>query len=109
MDEVEKAEKTWITRKYHLEDLRGADGAVIEEIGLHFFCVARETIVCLLGQLDVRRLDDAEEAAQKAVDSEDSSSDDEPQRKRRRVQYSRDAVIAEQLNVSVDVVLSRMC
>ncbi|KAL1450284.1 hypothetical protein MTO96_028034 [Rhipicephalus appendiculatus] len=96
MYEGEETETAWLTRKYHLEDLRGADGAILEEIGLRFCCVGRETIVCLLGQLDVRRLDDAEKAAQKAVDNEDSSSDDEPERKRRREeQYDLDAVIAE--------------
>ncbi|KAL1474810.1 hypothetical protein MTO96_020455 [Rhipicephalus appendiculatus] len=79
-DDTEEPETSWLTRKYQLEDLRGADGAVLEEIGLYFFCVEGEPNACLLGQLDVRRPDDAE----KAVASDDSSSDDEPERKRLR-------------------------
>ncbi|KAH7944095.1 hypothetical protein HPB52_015475 [Rhipicephalus sanguineus] len=62
----------------------------------------RETNVCLLGQLDVRRPADAEKAVtdkkatDKAVASDDSSSDDESERKRfREEQYGLDAVIAE--------------
>ncbi|KAH7957096.1 hypothetical protein HPB52_015186 [Rhipicephalus sanguineus] len=88
--------------KYHMEDLRGPDGAILEEIGLRFLCVGRETNVCLLGQLDVRRPDDVEKAVpggkagDKAAANDDSSSEDEPERKRlRQEQYGLDAVIAE--------------
>ncbi|KAL1450280.1 hypothetical protein MTO96_028030 [Rhipicephalus appendiculatus] len=91
----------WLTRKYQLEDLRGADGAILEEIGLHFFCTEKETNVCLLGQLDVKRPAEALEAVsggkstEEAIDN-DSNSDDEPERKRLRdEQYGLDAVIAE--------------
>ncbi|KAH7985807.1 hypothetical protein HPB52_025391 [Rhipicephalus sanguineus] len=89
------------SRKYQLEDLRGADGAILEEIGLHFFCIEGEANVWLLGQLDVRRPGDVreavldEQASEEAV-SDDSSSDDEPERKRlREDQYGLDAVMAE--------------
>ncbi|XP_075558087.1 cytosolic endo-beta-N-acetylglucosaminidase-like isoform X1 [Dermacentor variabilis] len=69
----------WLTRKYVLEDLRGAGGVILEEIGLHFFCVETEANVCLLGQLDVTR-----PAGAKGASSDDSSSDDEPEKKRQR-------------------------
>ncbi|KAL3178757.1 hypothetical protein MRX96_009436 [Rhipicephalus microplus] len=90
----------WLTRKYQLEDLRGADGAILEEIGLHFFCADRETNVCLLGQLDVRRPAEPLGALPGGKHAEgaisDDSSDDEPERKRLRdEQYGLDAVFAE--------------
>ncbi|KAH7943252.1 hypothetical protein HPB52_006571 [Rhipicephalus sanguineus] len=89
-------------RKYELDDLRGTDGAILDEIGLHFFCIEGEANVWLLGQLDVRRPGDVrqavpdERASGEASVSEDSSSDDEPERKRLRdEQYGLDAVMAE--------------
>ncbi|XP_075558086.1 cytosolic endo-beta-N-acetylglucosaminidase-like isoform X4 [Dermacentor variabilis] len=82
----------WLTRKYLLEDLRGAGGAILEEIGLHFFCIGTEANVCLLGQLDVKR-----PAVAKAASSDDSSSgDDEPEKKRQREErYGLDTMEAE--------------
>ncbi|XP_072145972.1 uncharacterized protein [Dermacentor andersoni] len=81
----------WLTRKYLLEDLRGAGGAILEEIGLHFFCVETEANVCLLGQLDVTR-----PAGPKGASSDDSSSDDEPEKKRQREErYGLDTVEVE--------------
>ncbi|KAH6943197.1 hypothetical protein HPB50_017154 [Hyalomma asiaticum] len=81
---------SWATRKYHLEDQRGADGAVLQEIGVRLACVNQEALVCLLGQLDIRRPGDTAEAAssgkavEQDVQSDDSSGDDEPERKRQR-------------------------
>nr|XP_054925583.1 uncharacterized protein LOC129384316 [Dermacentor andersoni] len=70
----------WLTRKYQLEDVRGADGAVLVEVGLHLFSVNREAIVCLLGQLDISR-----PAAENVVHGSDDSDDDyEPEMKRQR-------------------------
>ncbi|KAL3178759.1 hypothetical protein MRX96_009438 [Rhipicephalus microplus] len=89
-------------RRFLLEDQRGADGAILKEIGLHFFYVEGEANVWLLGQLDVRRPPDVEKAspsakaAEEATASADSSSDDEPERKRLRdEQYGLDAVLAK--------------
>ncbi|KAH6943196.1 hypothetical protein HPB50_017153 [Hyalomma asiaticum] len=100
---AEDSETCWHTRKYQLEDLRGADGAVLEEIGLRFFCINMEPIVCLLGKLDIRRPGHVEAAVpsdkadQGAAPRDDSSStNDEPEIKRRRVQQCKeDAVQAE--------------
>ncbi|KAL1450283.1 hypothetical protein MTO96_028033 [Rhipicephalus appendiculatus] len=101
-DDAKEPGTYWITRKYQLEDQRGADGAILEEIGLHLFCVGEEANVWLLGQLDVRRPPGVEEATtskravEEAIASDDSSSDDEPERKRLRdEQYGLDAVVAE--------------
>ncbi|KAL1474854.1 hypothetical protein MTO96_020496 [Rhipicephalus appendiculatus] len=98
-DDADELGTRW---KYQLEDLRGADGANLEEIGLHFIFVDGEANVWLLGQLDVRRPADVDEAtagakaAEEAIVSDESSSDDEPERKRMRdEQYGLDAVMDE--------------
>lgn len=91
-DDADDPKTCWVTRKYKLEDLRGAsDRAILQEVGLRFSCFNEEAVVCLLGQLDVRRPDDMKAAA-----SDDSTSDDEPERKRvREEQYGFDAVQVE--------------
>ncbi|XP_075558081.1 cytosolic endo-beta-N-acetylglucosaminidase-like isoform X1 [Dermacentor variabilis] len=78
-DSENQSDTYWLTRKFQLEDLRGADGAILEEIGLHFFCVNMDANVCLLGQLDISRPADA-----KVVRSNDDSDDEEPEMKRQR-------------------------
>ncbi|XP_075559810.1 cytosolic endo-beta-N-acetylglucosaminidase-like [Dermacentor variabilis] len=76
----------WLTRKYQLGDRRGADGAILVEVGLHLFSVNREANVCLLGQLDISR-----PAAEIVIRSNDDSDDDyEPEMKRQR--YDQDGV-----------------
>ncbi|XP_075559498.1 cytosolic endo-beta-N-acetylglucosaminidase-like isoform X1 [Dermacentor variabilis] len=80
-EDTEHQSKTyWHTRKFRLEDSRGADGAILEEVGLHLFCANMEATVCLLGQLDISR-----PAAEKVILSNDDSDDDyEPEMKRQR-------------------------
>ncbi|XP_050032687.1 uncharacterized protein [Dermacentor andersoni] len=78
-DSEDQSDTHWLTRKFQLEDLRGADGAILQEIGLHLFCVNMEATVCLLGQLDISR-----PAVAKVVHSNDDSDDEEPEMKRQR-------------------------
>ncbi|KAH6943195.1 hypothetical protein HPB50_017152 [Hyalomma asiaticum] len=100
-NDADETGASWVTRKYHLEDLRGAGGAVLREIGLHFLCTDKEPVVCLLGRLDIRRPGDTDDVVpidntgEKTVLGDDSDSDEEPEAKRLRdEQYGFDVVQA---------------